>query len=77
MYFLFISPHFPHTYWEFCNRLKQNGVNVLAIADAPYESLSGQLKSTLTEYYRVKYQYAEELCGVFAEWGKELGDEVL
>ena len=23
------------------------------------------------------YQYAEELCGVFAEWGKELGDEVL
>ena len=77
MYFLFISPHFPHTYWEFCNRLKQNGVNVLAIADAPYESLSGQLKSTLTKYYRVKYQYAEELCGVFAEWGKELGDEVL
>ena len=34
--------------------LKQNGVNVLAIADAPYESLSGQLKSTLREYYRVK-----------------------
>ena len=62
MYFLFISPHFPHTYWEFFNRLKQNGVNVLAIADAPYESLSGQLKSTLREYYRVKYQYAEEQC---------------
>ena len=62
MYFLFISPHFPHTYWEFCNRLKQNGVNVLAIADTPYESLSGQLKSTLREYYRVKYQYAEEQC---------------
>ena len=24
MNFIFISPHFPHTYWEFCHRLKQN-----------------------------------------------------
>ena len=53
MNFIFISPHFPHTYWEFCNRLKQNGVNVLAIADAPYESISAELKAALTEYYRV------------------------
>ena len=53
MNFIFISPHFPHTYWEFCNRLKQNGVNVLAIADAPYESISDELKAALTEYYRV------------------------
>lgn len=53
MNFIFISPHFPHTYWEFCNRLKQNGVTVLAIADAPYESISDELKSALTEYYRV------------------------
>lgn len=53
MNFIFISPHFPHTYWEFCDRLKRNGVNVLGIADAPYESLSGELKAALTEYYRV------------------------
>lgn len=53
MNFIFISPQFPHTYWEFCNRLKQNGVNVLGIADAPYESLSQELKDSLTEYYRV------------------------
>lgn len=53
MNFIFISPHFPHTYWEFCNRLKLNGVNVLAIADAPYESISDELKAALTEYYRV------------------------
>ena len=51
MNFIFISPHFPHTYWEFCNRLKQNGVNVLAIADAPYESISDELKAALTEYF--------------------------
>lgn len=53
MNFIFISPHFPHTYWEFCNRLKQNGITVLAIADAPYETISDELKAALTEYYRV------------------------
>lgn len=54
MNFIFISPHFPYTYYEFCIRLKQNGVNVLGIADAPYESLRPELKEALTEYYRVE-----------------------
>jgi len=53
MNFIFISPQFPHTYWQFCNRLKQNGVNVLGIADVSYDELEPQLKETLTEYYRV------------------------
>lgn len=53
MNFIFISPQFPHTYWQFCDRLKQNGINVLGVADAPYETLSPELKSALTEYYRV------------------------
>ncbi len=53
MNFIFISPHFPHTYWEFCHRLKQDGVNVLGLADTPYEQLSQPLKDDLTEYYRV------------------------
>ncbi|MBR4266851.1 MAG: hypothetical protein IKQ46_12430 [Bacteroidales bacterium] len=53
MNFIFISPHFPHTYWEFCDRLKKNGVNTLGIADAPYDSLSNEVKNSLTEYYRV------------------------
>ena len=53
MNFVFISPHFPHTYWQFCDRLKRNGVNVLGIGDAPYDSLEDCLKAALTEYYRV------------------------
>lgn len=53
MNFIFISPQFPHTYWQFCCHLKQNGVNVLGIADAPYETLSKELRDSLTEYYRV------------------------
>ena len=54
MNFVFISPHFPHTYWQFCHRLKQNGVQVLGIADAPYDELPNELKESLTEYYRVE-----------------------
>lgn len=53
MNLIFISPHFPHTYWQFCRRLKQNGVQVLGIADAPYDTLSLEQKDSLTEYYRV------------------------
>ncbi len=53
MNFIFISPHFPHTYWNFCDRLKKNGANVLGIGDAPYSSLEEKLKESLTEYYFV------------------------
>ena len=53
MNFVFISPHFPKVYWNFCDRLKRNGVNVLGVADVPYDELSGELKAALTEYYRV------------------------
>ena len=53
MNFIFISPNFPQTYWNFCERLRSRGVNVLGIGDASYESLSPELKANLTEYYRV------------------------
>ena len=53
MNFVFVSPHFPHTYWQFCDRLRRNGINVLGIGDAPYDSLETPLKAALTEYYRV------------------------
>jgi len=53
MNYVFISPHFPHTYWQFCDRLHRNGINVLGIGDAPYDSLETPLRTALTEYYRV------------------------
>ena len=49
MNFVFVSPHFPHTYWQFCDRLKRNGLNVLGIGDAPYDGLEAPLKAALTE----------------------------
>lgn len=53
MNFIFIAPEFPDNYRHFCDRLKHNGVNVLGIGEAPYETLSDNLKNALTEYYRV------------------------
>lgn len=53
MNFIFVSPHFPKTYWNFCERLRRNGVNVLGIGDAPFDEIPYELKDCLTEYYRV------------------------
>ncbi len=53
MNFVFISPNFPQNYWQFCDRLARNGVTVLGIGDAPYDELTEELKSALTEYYKV------------------------
>ena len=53
MNLVFISPHFPDTYWHFCAGAKANGVNVLGIADTPYEHLPQVLKDSLTDYYKV------------------------
>ena len=50
---IFISPNFPTNYWQFCRELKNNGMNVLGIGDQPYDELSGELKASLNEYYKV------------------------
>lgn len=53
MNFVFVSPNFPEAYRWFCIRLHENGVNVLGVGDASYDTLHPDLKRTLTEYYRV------------------------
>lgn len=50
---IFISPNFPELYWQFCHRLNENGVRVLGIGDCPYDDLRPELRSSLTEYYKV------------------------
>jgi len=54
MNFVYLSPHFPPNYYRFCVGLREEGVNVLGLADAPYESLRTELRGTLSEYYRVE-----------------------
>ncbi len=50
---IFLSPNFPTNYWQFCWELKNNGMNVLGIGDAPYDDLIPELKDSLTEYFKV------------------------
>lgn len=50
---VFISPHFPLYFHNFCSRLKKMGANVLGIGDADYNLLSKDTKDSLTEYYKV------------------------
>ena len=54
MNFVYFSPNFPTYGWKFCHYLKENGVTVLGIGDAPYDGLEPGLKDALTEYYRVE-----------------------
>ena len=49
--FVFISPHFPDSFYRFVVALKKNGLRVLGIGDQPYDSLNPELKNALTEYY--------------------------
>lgn len=50
--FVFISPHFPETYYRFVVALNKNGFRVLGVADQSYEQLPQELRDNLTEYYR-------------------------
>jgi len=50
---VFLAPHFPNNYYQFCANLHKLGATVLAIADEKYENLHQDLTSVLTEYYQV------------------------
>ncbi len=66
---VYLSPHFPPNYRLFCIRLREEGANVLGIAEAPYEALRPDLRAALTEYYRVdtmeEYDRLLRACGHF------------
>ncbi len=69
MNFIYLSPHFPPNYYQFCVNLHQLGVNVLGLADEPYDLLRAELKQSFSEYYQVSdmHNYDDLLraCGYF------------
>ena len=72
---IFISPNFPLYYWNFCDRLKKKGVNVLGIGDASYFEIGDNCRNSLTEYYKVNslenYHEVYEAVSFFqAKYGK-------
>lgn len=66
MNFVFLSPHFPPNYYQFCVHLRALGANVLGLSDEPYENLRPALRESLTEYYRVQnmHNYDELVRGM-------------
>jgi hypothetical protein len=57
MNFICFSPHFPPNFINFWVQLRQKGVNVLGLGEAPYDELSSELRANLNEYYRVTNQH--------------------
>ena len=47
MNLVFISPNFPTYYWNFCKSLRERGVTVLGIGDAPYDDLVSETRESL------------------------------
>jgi predicted ATP-grasp superfamily ATP-dependent carboligase len=72
---VFLSPHFPTHYYRFCSGLKAAGANVLGIGEEPYDNLAQEVRSALSEYYRVddmhNYDDLVRACGFFTHrYGK-------
>ena len=75
MNFVFLSPNFPKTYYNFTQCLKNNGVTTLGIGDEPYDQLSQECRNSLTEYYKVSslenYDEVFKACAFFSfKYGK-------
>ncbi len=51
--FIFISPNFPKTYYQFPKAWKEIGGTSLCIGEDSYESLPQELKESMDEYYQV------------------------
>jgi hypothetical protein len=51
---IFLSPHFPKQFHQFCAALKGLGVNVLGIGDTPWECLEDRVRASLSGYYHVQ-----------------------
>lgn len=51
--FVFISPNFPHIYWNFCKALKEEGFRVLAIGDVKKETLTAEQLASIDDYFYV------------------------
>lgn len=66
---IFISPHFPAHFYRFCQRLKERGITVLGIGDAPWEQLSDACRSSLTDYrYVPSLERYEDVYRAAAEY---------
>lgn len=72
---VFLSPNFPPNFFNFAKRLREAGATVLGLSDDDYDALNPQLRTSLTEYYRVSnlhnYDELQRALGYFTHrYGK-------
>ena len=53
MNLVFLSPHFPDNHHQYCRRLREQGVRVFGIGDAPWDTLLPRVRESLTDYFQV------------------------
>ncbi len=72
--FLFISPNYPANYWQFCRALKQQGLRVLGLGDAPPSSLDSRLLESLDDYCQVSaIDNVREMCAAIEGYVQRYG----
>jgi len=66
---VFISPHFPRHFYQFCARLKERGVTVLGIGDAPFDAIGENCQNSLSDYrYVSSLQDYEQVYRAVADY---------
>jgi hypothetical protein len=50
---VFLSPHFPPNFYQFCVGLRHAGANVIGVGDEHFDNLRSELRSSFREYYRI------------------------
>ncbi|HBM17398.1 MAG TPA: carboxylate--amine ligase [Lentisphaeria bacterium] len=73
MNFVFISPHFPPSFYHFCVELKNAGANVLAIGDAPGTEFRPELLGCITEYCQLDMHDYEIVYRTIAYFANKYG----
>ncbi len=65
---VFVSPHFPPPFHQFCAALKERGVTVLGLGDQPGDAVRPEVHAALREYYFApldRYEEAHRALGYF------------
>jgi hypothetical protein len=50
---VFLSPHFPPNFYQFCVGLRHAGATVIGVGDEHFDNLRSELRSSFREYYRI------------------------
>jgi len=73
MNYVFISPHFPPNFYNFCVQLRNAGANVLGIGDGQYHEFRQELKDSLTDYAQVDLNNYDQVYHTILHFSHKYG----